>query len=366
MLIYFSLYFVFIISGFLDLCNISFSKRKVILFFWVLVFTLFRGLRWETGTDWFQFFEVFKNVNWSELFSFIRYGEQKMEFGYVFLNLIVKTLGGGYTSFLIFTNAIILLIYADFSIKYSKYPLLLFIAIITASNFFPVRQTLAGAIILFSYQFVINKNLIKFLITCGIAISIHMASIVFLPFYFLLRIRLSDTILFAILFSSIFIGEFIFIIIDSAISLFSFLGSQFIERLSIYASLAAGLFDKTERSIANIVINFIFLAWFLIVRRKSDEKTVLNVFINTFVVGLAITNVFYNYMQELGRFASYFTLASSVLYTYLMDYYKNYYKFIGAFLYFLVFILLMFYRFNRLLDFYPEVHFPYQSVLDLL
>lgn len=367
MLIYFILYFVLIFSGILDLCNIPASKKRFLLFFWVVVLTLFRGLRWETGTDWYMYLDIFERIQWSELFSFIRYGEQKLEFGYAFLNLVVKSFGGGYTTFLIFTNAIILLIYADFSCKHSqRFPLLLFIAIITANNFFPVRQSLTVAIVMYSYRYVINRDFVKFIVSILIAISIHSASLIFLPFYFLLRIKVPSLLLYVIMLSSLFVGEYLFKVMGYVINGLSFLGSHFTRRLEIYATMAEGMFDKTERSLFNVFVNFVFLSLFLVVRKNRHGNYQLNVFLNSFVIGLAITNMFYTYMQELVRFASYFTIASAVIYPYLMEYFKQRYKLTLSLIFFFVLALLMMHRFLRLLDFYPDNHFPYKSVISFL
>ena len=76
-----------------------FSKQQQclsnkIVWFWIIFFTLFRGLRWGVGTDWEQYLDVFSIADWSNIFSLQRYEyrDDVMDFGYMILNVVVKSI----------------------------------------------------------------------------------------------------------------------------------------------------------------------------------------------------------------------------------------------------------------------------------
>ena len=72
MFIYLLIYIPFICSAYYDFVKTSDKQKISILWFWVIVFTLFRGLRWDTGTDWDQFLEVYNHAHWDNIFSYYR------------------------------------------------------------------------------------------------------------------------------------------------------------------------------------------------------------------------------------------------------------------------------------------------------
>ena len=153
MLIYIILYSILLISGVFEFLSKRSQIKKCIVITFVFVFTLFRGLRWRIGTDWQQYYEIFNYSTWNNIFTYDRgsgYGGI-MEFGYMFLNIATKSIIDDYSFFLLVFNFIILYLYYKFSFKNSPYPILTFITILFCSNFFPVRQNLAIAIILWGY-----------------------------------------------------------------------------------------------------------------------------------------------------------------------------------------------------------------------
>lgn len=177
--IYFIIYIPFIFSAWFDFNQkTSLLKKKQILLFWVIIFTLFRGLRWQTGTDWNQFYNVYLNSSFDNMFSYVRYGTRIMDFGYMFINAIFNEFGIPYTFFLLITNLIIMLCYYDFSIRNTKLPILTMILFMTVGVPFPVRQSLALAISFWSYRFLSDEKWKQFFIVGFIAFFIHKASII--------------------------------------------------------------------------------------------------------------------------------------------------------------------------------------------
>ncbi len=65
-----------------------------------------------------------------------------------------------------------------------------------------IRQTIATAIVLYAYPLIVNRRFIKFLILCLIAITIHKSAILFIPLYFLAKIRTPYLVLLISLFAT--------------------------------------------------------------------------------------------------------------------------------------------------------------------
>lgn len=194
MLIYFLIYIPFILCSYYDFVVTPLSRKKHIMWIWIVVFTLFRGLRWKIGTDWDQFYYVFMHSQFDHIFNYIReydiYGTKTMEFGYMFINTTINELGLSYTVFLILTNWLIMYCLYKFSWNNSKYPLLTFLCLMGFVDLpFPVRQTIAISIGLLSFKYLFTKEYIKFIIIALICISIHQSAfvlfIIFLVTFFL-------------------------------------------------------------------------------------------------------------------------------------------------------------------------------------
>lgn len=187
MFIYYLLLGGIFLTALLDLLHPLKKKDANNLFWWwVIIFILFKGLRWDTGTDWAQFYACFENSTWSNIFSYWRYGKgtELMEPGYVFLNVLSRTLMFHYTFFLLATNAVILVIFAKLLRKYiSKHYLAALAILIVSVDFFPVRQSLAIAIFCYSTKYILSCNLKKFLLCCFLEFTIHRSSLVAVVVY---------------------------------------------------------------------------------------------------------------------------------------------------------------------------------------
>ncbi len=179
MLIYLLIYIPFVFCAYYDFINIPEKQKKTILWFWVIVFTLFRGLRWDIGTDWDQFFEVYNHAHWDNIFSYYRNEtDQLMDYGYMFINALFHETGFSYTTFLLVTNFWIMWCYKDFSLRFSKFPILTFILLMSMGIPFPVRQTIATATTLWSCRFILERKWFIFILVSMIAALIHKGALI--------------------------------------------------------------------------------------------------------------------------------------------------------------------------------------------
>lgn len=181
MLIYLVIYIPFILCAYFDFVKTPKEQKNNILWFWVIVFTLFRGLRWEIGTDWQQFYQVYQHAEWSNIFSFSRdSGEtgRLMDYGYMFINTVFNKAGLPYTAFLLATNFWIMWCYKDFSERHTKYPILTMILLLNVGVPFPVRQSIALATSFWGYRFAVEKKWRTYAIVAILAALIHKGSLI--------------------------------------------------------------------------------------------------------------------------------------------------------------------------------------------
>ena len=181
-----------LVSGLLD-----FDKQKQVLrnqmyVTWMIIFVLFKGLRWDTGTDFPQFLAVFKYSDWDNIFRYWRYGtnSELLEPGYVFLNVLIKTFLPHYTFFLLITNAFIIYAFNKLILQFvPEYRMTTFALMMIATEMYPVRQTIATAILCFSFIYLYQRKVKYYLISVICAYLIHKSSIILLPLYLINYIK---------------------------------------------------------------------------------------------------------------------------------------------------------------------------------
>lgn len=189
MLVYLIIYIPFILCAYFDFIKTSKEDKGTILWVWVIVFTLFRGLRWEIGTDWYQFYEVYQEAEWDNIFNYARdnWSNKVMDYGYMFINTLFHKSGFSYTVFLLVTNFWIMWCYKDFAERHTKYPIITMIMLMNVGVPFPVRQTIAFATSFWGYRFAVEKKWSYYILIAIAAALIHKASlisliIVFVPY----------------------------------------------------------------------------------------------------------------------------------------------------------------------------------------
>jgi hypothetical protein len=357
--IYWVIYGLLVASVIFDVRYSTVAVKRFVLVAVGLIFALFRGLRWETGTDWEQYLHIFNSAGWENIFSFHRYGSEYLEFGFVLLNAIFVSLFGNYTVFLIVINSFILYSYANFSLKFSAYPIIAFSVIILTYGFFPVRQNLAIAIALFSFPYFFRKQHLVFSVIVLAAFSVHASAIVFL-FTFFLRSKLSVFFSLLLITISFFIGEYVEVLLVYVIEVLNIFGGVFSNRLLVYMKFFS---NEDSRSLAGLFLSVFFYLLFVLNRSKVAEERLIvyNVFLNLYLLTIVISNLFSSYFVELSRIASLFAFSSGILIAELFPYVNKQNPKLLVLGYFFLLCYLVF-RFYGWLDFFPERHFPYRLV----
>ena len=118
--------YIYLILFFYLWCNVilesSIQTSQYKNYFFIIsstILALFIGVRWETGTDWTPYKDLFDTLqlDWSFLFNIYHF-----DIGYVLFNAFIKLFTENYTIFLICNSSITIFLLSKLIIKISPYP----------------------------------------------------------------------------------------------------------------------------------------------------------------------------------------------------------------------------------------------------
>lgn len=335
----------------------------------IIFLVFFTGFRWETGTDWASYHELFQNVDVSfgDLFLLQLYS---FDFGYVTLNILVKYFTDSYTVLLLLDSFIALGIVYFFIKKYSPNPNIslfvfynaFFVAQFMGSN----RRIIALGLALFAIASVIKKA--NFWFFQGTAFFFHKSSIVAIIAKLLPEERFSSKKILAILCISLLIGILqipfkMLELISGALSSFS--GFSVIDKLSTYTleseNVVLGNRDPVVMMFLSIIKRCVFLVFYLIIiyKKKGKLDLISDYFLNIYIVGFSLY-LLLNGSEVIQVSSSYFTFIEIVVIGRFWNYADKKDK--------LVFLpVLFFYGFFQLvssLTAFPELYIPYKTFLN--
>lgn len=363
--IYYFVYYGIFASIIFELFSLKTKKTVIVL--WGIFFVLFAGLRWNTGHDWDQYYDHFLWSKWSNIFNYDRYGhgEEKLEPGFVFINVSVKSLFGSFWAYNLIITA-----FAQYSLyKFCNYffktrPLFVYIMLILfGRGAFMVRAGLAISVALFSWQYIKERNLKYFLFVAFAALFIHYQCILILPCYWIGKIKIKSLVL-LILYPIVAFFAYIFKDIITAI-LFSMSGSL-AEKAYYYTQNET--VGAAGASYIGWALNYFFLWIYIYIREKENlyADQWYNTLLNSVMIYNAIFMVCSNGMQDLNRLSQvYFPaqvilLCSSLLY---FSYKKNIFLKCASIIFYLLYML---YKVpaNWADYFFKEACLPYQTIFD--
>ncbi len=371
MQIYLFIYLILLLIAFADFKKFPQKDKIFLLIVLVVIFTLFRGLRWQTGTDWGQYLSVYNNASLKNIFSYNRYstGTHYMEFGYMILNVLMKPFNH-YSVFLLVTNFAILINFVVISLTISpKYPLLTFAFLVVSFTFFPVRQDFAIALILWGFFAIYKKNIKQFVLFVFLGFTIHYSALLLLPLYFILNFKFKPIIIvFIYLFLTLF---FSFIPLESVLS---YLANLRIMPLSIsilinqYNGVGSEILYKASSAIKigslfQHVYAICFLYFFAISRDKIkdvEQASLLNVFLNIYLIFCLIQVISrLDVAAILSRFAMFFYCGFPLAFAIV---YSNSNKKIRQILGILFFLLFSYKLYKLFHSGFSDLFFPYYSI----
>jgi len=206
MLIYIFLFSLFSIFCFLDICNIKAKFKISLICSAAFIIVFLSAIRWENGTDWGAYYDFFTYNH--TISNFLNDIAHPFEPGYAVINYLIKTLWNEY-SFLLFIEAIIIVTLKYLTmVKYAIFPFTTILLNFAASNadLFPVRQSIAISICIFSIKYIINRKKINFFCSVLFASTFHITALFFLLAYKIYYLKISRKTLVLMLCLSFVVG----------------------------------------------------------------------------------------------------------------------------------------------------------------
>jgi len=255
-MIYYLVFFVLAIFTILSPKLNSNSKHRLEIVAIVAV-VAFQGLRWERGTDWTSYYEYFNHSIEPPYYY---------EYGWWLLNNYVLKYTDSFNVRLTIESTLIFLLNLRFAQYIGMRNKNAIIMSLFAGCIFPVRFELASAIVLNSYQYIVEKNLKRFFLVVILASTIHIAALLIIPFFFVYRKELSLKQMLGFYMLSIIVGFMptlvlpIFEGLNNILNIASadqFLGDK------IDGYLYGGLSDMYKRPVISIILSFVNGAIFI-------------------------------------------------------------------------------------------------------
>ena len=338
------------------------AYKKYYFIFSSILLWLFIGCRWETGTDWESYKQLFDTLelDWSFLFNVYHF-----DIGYVLLNALVRLFTDEYSIFLIINAGITIYLLSKLLLKTSQFPNLslaffytnFMIAQFMGSN----RRMMAMVFALWGFYFIYKARKSKALINMGLAFCFHRASIINVFSWLIPRSIFSIKQVIIILLLSLCIGllQIPAKLVEITGTLLSVLtNNPIVEKMLFYSEnneehlvyATGNLYLSTLLAVAK---RSILLILYMVIIRKNKVDRATQFFYNIYIIGFA------GYLLFIGSFfqmlTAFFTFIEVILigkmYSYIPR--KGKILFCALLLFYGVFQML------NALNVYPDLYMPY-------
>lgn len=331
-----------------------YQKNKSIYLFIIYTFTVILvGLRWQTGTDWLPYLEIFNHS--SSLKNSLSYSVI-IEPGYIFLNWLSYNIYPNYSCFLLIHSLLFYYFIIYGLNRITKYPITTFLFIfcstlgILGSN----RQLLALSLIFYFLTWAIEKKKSFFIIVLG-AMQFHTTALLGGAFYFINR-RFKNIHILTVLIIAFIIG-----MTGLPGKMFALIGGGFGESGQIKTEAYISTVAEEKLSLIGVIRRIIYLLFFVMVRNKIEKNfQYYNFLLNGYIISAIIYLLFSNSLIILvNRGSLYFSILEGILFTsvfYILR--KSDTKLF--YLVFLVFLSIL--SMYQSISAYPELFDPYKGV----
>lgn len=341
------------IKGVPNFYEISFCVILIVVF-------LLSTLRWENGTDWNTYYDYFSYVGKNLDSAYMEPGFSLLcYFDYKYFNY---TLHLGVIAFLCIVPIAIRIK------QFSPFPILSLLIWFSVSfaHMFPVRQTVAVSLFVFSWKFINERKFLQFIFTTAIAATFHLTVLITVPVYFLWRKYIQTKVYILIIGVVFIISIAVNQLFGNALLLMGNIGGGIIEaKLSAYIENSEEAFGSAYsplqilvRGCVNRTIYFLIPLILIGYRRKHDR--VLNAVFNMYFYSFLLFLIFTPFSIALGRLASYTDIAQTFLLPFLFTVKMNRTNIIA------IAMITLFYfavRFDGVISNYRDLYIPYHSVL---
>lgn len=156
----------------------------------------------SVGTDTVPYLTGFKDLRyleWGTIFDLaVKNPLYNFERGFIFVSKAISTFTDDFKLYNALMGLLMMLPLYRFIKKHSDMPFLSVLLFITFGfmNFYlsGMRQAIAISIVLFSYDYIVDRKIWKFFITIAVASLFHTSSVIFIPAYFLVNFTFTPVI----------------------------------------------------------------------------------------------------------------------------------------------------------------------------
>lgn len=273
--------------------NIDKKKSNTYILIFMFILILFSGLRFDVGVDF---------LSYSDNFDRMRQGAFIGHFEFLFKHISFYLISFGVSNQVLFFlySLIIVYLYISFYKKYSSYLMLsifLFtmMPILYLSSFNGIRQFISVGIFLFSLQFLIKRQLFKYLIYIFIASLFHKLALLMIPLYYILNIKSSMKFYIILLMLYVVAVQFV-----------EFIAFDLLKLSTIYLQNFNAEGVHIDFKLYIFIIFFIVL--YIYKNKLIKQGSENNLFLNMFYIGIliALTPLMTNVPLYMLRITGYF------------------------------------------------------------
>ncbi|MBD5331387.1 MAG: EpsG family protein [Bacteroides sp.] len=344
----------------LETNHIPFNGRRRIYTYsytlFISVIFFLSAIRWETGTDWPTYYHYFQGYT------------RNMEEDYMepLFNLMNR-INSSFDYQVQITEIAALSIFpiAWRYEKMSPYPLLtlyIWFSLIFA-HLFPVRQTIAISIIVFSWKYIEQKCFKKYLVGVCLSICFHYSAIIALPLYFVWYRNIKIRWFIIIMITSTLCGLLLEYTVKNLLYMIG--GDFFNEKLTIYMENSENSFGAQYTPRQALVRGIINRSLFLIIpllvlNKKRELNTRLNALFNLGLYSYVLFVLVTPLSIALGRLTVFSDMFQALLIPYIFTLkMKNSSRIILL----LIIGVYFLYRFTGVVNNYHDLYIPYKSFL---
>lgn len=348
-----------IIAAFFEFFYIG-SKTKNLLFIAILIICIFfSAIRW-TNPDWDVYYPFFVNNN--DLDDFL-YGPIPIDKGFGVVNFAVKMISDDFSALLLLLAIVIIPIKGWFIKKFSYLPLLSILLWFCTyiGDIFVNRQSLAIAITMIGFYFIIKRRPFAFCLTTIIAASMQVSVIAFLLAYPLYYINFNKIYLILGMILSIAIGHYLdnslLISVASMVNLIDVDTERLLIKINTYTQEIGGsgtIFTYSRRLI------FIPIEIYMISKMKDfcpHYRGSVNLILFGYMIYFLLINVSNTFAT---RISSPFYIYEIVVIPNLIAYYKNVYIRLMLFVFLVIYSVT---KYVYAIQMYPDSYIPYVNIL---
>jgi hypothetical protein len=353
-------YFLLVILSLSSFLDYSSSPKILYKFFIFSLLVLLAGTRHETGNDWGNYVDFFNRldtgINIIEL-SLI----SKFEFGYSFINIFIKFIGGGINEVFLFISFLTILI---ISISIKRYTIFWFLPMLLylrysylQTNMMFVRQGLALALFFYSIRYIKEKKQLKYLFTITFASFFHISVLILLPLYYIYIMKLKQkTYIFLLLLAILSVP------LNLISVLANFIPFDFI-RGPVLGYLSSEIWNRPSSISVSTIERLVIVLIGIIYFNKLDKlHTYFRLFFNIYFTGVLIYFISFNSYVFAERFSIYFNITAIILLVYYIKLFNGKYQKILYHIILIMFVASFFlktiYNGNK-----ENTYLPYKSYL---